>query len=639
MPRPLFSGPRPNRRPLFGYNLPIMAVSPTLEEKLKSLPQSPGCYLYKDAAGEIIYVGKAVNLRNRVRSYFQKGAKHTAKTRKLVSRITDMDIVVVDSELEALVLECNLIKQHRPHYNVRLRDDKHYPYLMLTLSEPFPRLLVTRRVKQDGNQYFGPFTNSRAVWDSLRLIYRLFPLVTCRKSWNNTPQQRPCLYHHMGRCPHAPCAGLGNKEEYRRMVEDVALFLDGKQEKLVRQLKTEMEAAAEDLQFEKAARLRDQLQGIETLIERQKVVSTNQADQDIVALVNDQGKSAVQMFFIRNGKLIGQEHFLLDGMEGEEGIEQATADFVKQYYQEATYVPKEIILPTHVEETVIIEQWLKQKKGTKVTLTVPERGEKKQLLDMAAQNAKLALDQMQATAAAEHDRTLGALMELQDALGLDSPPERIEAFDISTIQGSFSVGGMVVFHDGKPLKSDYRRFKIQKPTNTGEPNDFAMMREVLTRRLKEAQSGNAKFSTLPDLMLIDGGKGQLSVAVSVAAELGLEINMIGLAKQFELVYKPGQSDPLVLPRNSQALFLLQRIRDEVHRYAITYHRTLRGKNATMSVLDTIPGIGQIRRRELLKFFGSVNALKNASVEQIAHAPAMNSKLAATIHKMLHSGSV
>ena len=616
-----------------------MAVSPTLDEKLKSLPTSPGCYLYKDAAGEIIYVGKAVNLRNRVRSYFQKGAQHTAKTRKLVSRIADMDIVVVDSELEALVLECNLIKQHQPHYNVRMRDDKHYPYLVLTMKEPFPRLLITRKIKTDGSKYFGPFTNSRAVWDSLRLIYRLFPLVTCRKSWDNTPVQRPCLYHQMGRCPHAPCAGLGDKDEYRRMVDDVALFLDGKQDKLVKQLKTDMEAAAEDLQFEKAARLRDQLAAIETLIERQKVVSTNQTDQDIVALVNDQGKSAVQMFFIRNGKLIGQEHFLLDGMEGEEGIADATAEFIKQYYQDAAYVPSEIVLPAHVEETVIIEQWLRQKKGTKVTLTVPERGEKKQLLDMASTNAKLALDQMQATASAEHDRTLGALLELQDALGLDSPPERIEAFDISTIQGSFSVGGMVVFQDGKPLKSDYRRFKIQKPTNTGEPNDFAMMREVLTRRLKEAQSGNAKFSTLPDLMLIDGGKGQLSVAVSVAAELNMDLNMIGLAKQFELVYLPGKSDPLVLPRNSQALFLLQRIRDEVHRFSVTYHRTLRGKNATLSVLDTIPGIGAVRRRELLRFFGSVEKLKHASIEQIANAPTMNRKLATTIHKMLHGAEV
>ena len=625
-----------------GYNnYDMAATNRTLEEKLTDLPTNPGCYLFKDDKGEIIYVGKAINLRNRVRSYFQKSAGHSPKTRKLVARVRaggDLDWLVLGSELEALLTECNLIKQHRPHYNIRLRDDKHYPYLMLTLSEPFPRLLVTRRVAQDGNKYFGPFTNSRAVWDSLRLIYRLFPLVTCRKRWNNTPQQRPCLYHHMGRCPHAPCAGLGDQQEYRRMVDDVALFLDGKQEKLVKQLRQEMDAAAEDLQFEKAARLRDQIQAVDTLIERQKVISTNAADQDVVALVNENGTSAVQMFFIRNGKLIGQEHFLLEGTEGEEGIENATAEFVKQYYQEATYVPREIILPAHVEETVIIEQWLRQKKGQKVTLTVPERGEKKHLLEMAATNAKLALEQMRSHAAVEHDRTLGALMELQDALSLDSPPERIEAFDISTIQGSHSVGGMVVFHDGKPLKSEYRRFKIQKPTNTGEPNDFAMMREVLTRRLKEFQSDNPKFNILPDLMLIDGGKGQLGVAVSVAAELGLDLPMIGLAKQFELVFKPGHSDPLVLPRNSQALFLLQRVRDEVHRYAVTYHRTLRGKNATMSVLDTVPGVGQTRRRELLKHFGSVDKLKQASVDQIAQAPAMNKRVAASVHKLLHGGA-
>jgi excinuclease ABC subunit C len=614
------------------------ALNLTLEEKLAALPTLPGCYLYKDAAGEIIYIGKAVNLRNRVRSYFQKSTQHSPKTRRLVARVRaggDLDWVVVDSELEALILECNLIKQHRPHYNVRLRDDKHYPYLVLTLSEPFPRLLVTRKVKQDGSRYFGPFTNSRAVWDSLRLLYRLFPLVTCRKRWDNTPQQRPCLYHHMGRCPHAPCAGLGNQVEYRKMVDDVALFLDGKQEKLVRQLRDEMDAAAEDLQFEKAARLRDQLQAVEVLVERQKIVSTNAADQDVVAVVNEDGNSAVQMFFIRNGKLIGQEHFLLEGTDGDEGMDESVSEFVKQYYQEATYVPREIILPTHVEETVIIEQWLRQKKGTKVTLTVPERGEKKHLLDMAATNARLALEQMRSGAAAEHDRTVGALMELQDVLGLDAPPERIEAFDISTLQGAHSVGGMVVFHDGKPVKSEYRRFKIQKPTNTGEPNDFAMMREVLTRRLKELLSDNPKFNHPPDLMLIDGGKGQLAVAVSVAAELGLELPMIGLAKQYELVFKPGRSEPLVLPRNSQALHLLQRVRDEVHRFSVTYHRTLRGKNATMSVLDTVPGIGQTRRRELLKFFGSVDKLKQASIEQIAQAPAMNKKVASSVHKLLH----
>ncbi len=614
------------------------AKNPTLEEKLKSLPTQPGCYIYKDSAGEIIYVGKAVNLRNRVRSYFQKGAKLTPKTRKLVQRIHDMDIVVVDSELEALILECNLIKQHRPHYNIRLRDDKHYPYLVLTMGEPFPRLLVTRRVKQDGGRYFGPFTNSRAVWESLRLIYRLFPLVTCRKRWDNTPQQRPCLYHHMGRCPHAPCAGLGDKDEYRRMVEDVALFLDGKQDKLLHQLRDEMERASDNLEFEKAARLRDQVQAVQTLVERQKVVSTNAADQDVVALVNENGTSAVQMFFIRNGKLIGQEHFLLEGTDNDDNIEDATAEFVKQYYQEASYIPKEILLPAHVEETVIIEQWLKQKKGTKVTLTVPERGEKKHLLEMAATNAKLALEQIRATAASEYDRTLGALIELQDALGMEDIPQRIEAYDISTIQGSHSVGGMVVFDDGKPNKSEYRRFKIQRPTNTGEPNDFAMMREVLTRRLQHAKDGDPKWSKLPDLMLIDGGKGQLGVAVSVAEELGIELNMIGLAKQFELIFVPHKSDPIVLARNSSALHLLQRVRDEVHRYSVTYHRTLRGKNATMSVLDTIPGIGQTRRRELLKFFGSVDRLKAASVDQIAAAPAMNKKVAASVHKLLHGGT-
>lgn len=604
------------------------------DQVFNNLPTSPGCYLYKDAAGEIIYVGKAVNLKNRVRSYFQASAQHTPKTRKLVQRIVDMDVQVVDTELEALLLECTLIKQHRPHYNVRLRDDKHYPYLVLTMAEPFPRLLVTRRVTQDGSKYFGPFTNSRAVWDSLRLIYRLFPLVTCRKRWTNKVEQRPCLYHHMGRCPHAPCAGLADAAEYRRMVGDVALFLDGKQDKLLTQMRTEMEAAAEDLQFEKAARLRDQIQAVETLMERQKVVATNQADQDIIALVSEDGTSAVQMFFIRAGKLIGQEHFLLDGTD-ETGAEEATAEFVKQYYQEASYVPKEIVLPAHVEETVIIEQWLRQKKGTKVTLTVPERGEKKHLLEMAATNAKLALEQMKSQAATEHDRTLGALMDLQDALGLDGPPERIEAFDISTIQGAFSVGGMVVFENGKPAKSEYRRFKIKMETQTGEPNDFAMMREMLTRRLKEAQSGNPKFSKLPDLMLIDGGKGQLSVAVSVAAELGIELNIIGLAKQFELVFTPGKSDPIVLSRNAPGLLLLQRVRDEVHRYAVTYHRTLRGKNATMSVLDAIPGVGQTRRRELLKHFGSVKALKEASLEQIIAAPAMNKTVAHKVHSLLH----
>jgi len=615
----------------------MSAQNPALEEKLASLPTQPGCYIYKDDSGVIIYVGKAVNLRNRVRSYFQKGAKHSLKTRKLVSRTVDLEIVIVDSELEALILECNLIKQHRPQYNIRLRDDKQYPYLMMTTSEPFPRLLVTRKVKKDGNRYWGPFTNSGAVWESMRLIYKLFPLVTCRKKWTNAVQQRPCLYHHMGRCPHAPCAGIAVPAEYQAVVDDVSLFLDGKQDKLVKQLKAQMEQASEELEFEKAARLRDQIIAVETLIERQKIVSTTgTADQDIVAIVNEQGESAVQLFFIRGGKLVGQDQFILDGVDAEAGIEEATAEFIKQYYQDASYVPSEIILPAQVEEAKIIEQWLRTKRGKKVSLTVPERGEKKHLLEMASNNAKLALEQLRSNTANEFDRTMGALMELQETLDLDTPLERIEAYDISTIQGSFSVGGMVVFEQGKPAKAEYRRFKIRLPTNTGEPNDFAMMREVLTRRLTAAKEGRSKFSKLPDLMVIDGGKGQLGVAVEVARELGVEVNLIGLAKQFELVYKPGIAMPVAMPRNSKALHLLQRVRDEVHRYSVTYHRTLRGKNATVSVLDGVRGIGPSRRRELLKFFGSVSRMKEASVDQIANAPGMTKRLAASVHRMLHS---
>jgi excinuclease ABC subunit C len=616
-----------------------MSRSTTLQEKLKGLPTQPGCYIYKDNTGTVIYVGKALNLRNRVRSYFQKPHGLSTKTRALVDRIADFDLIITDSELEALILECNLIKQHRPYYNVRLRDDKHYPYLTLTLSEAYPRLLVTRRViKGDGNKYFGPFTNSKAVWESVRLIYRLFPLVTCRKRWTNKVEQRPCLYYHMGRCPQAPCAGLADHEVYMQAVDDVALFLEGKQDILLKKMRADMERQSEDLAFEHAARIRDQIGAVEALISRQKVLSVNGTDQDIVALVMDNGNAAVQMFFVRNGKLIGQEHFLLDGAQSEEDIEEATSEFVKQYYEEAQYVPSEIILPTHLEETVIIEQWLRQKKGTKVTLTVPARGGKKDLLEMAATNARQALDEIKQNSARELDRTMGALADLQDAVYLEDLPERIEAFDISTIQGRFSVGGMVVFEQGKPAKAEYRRFRIQLPETVGEPNDYAMMSEVITRRLKEAKEGNSKFSKLPDVMLIDGGKGQLGAAREAATALGyVHIPMIGLAKQFELIYLPGQPDPLVLAKNAPALHLLQRVRDEVHRFAITYHRNIRGKSATTSVLDDITGVGPVRRKSLLRHFGSVKSLKTASLDQIEAAPGMNRKVAATVYNTLHEG--
>jgi excinuclease ABC subunit C len=606
----------------------------TLDEKLKTLPTNSGCYLYKDKDGQIIYVGKAINLKNRVRSYFQKSANHSPKTKRLVQNIVDLEWIVTDSELEALILECNLIKQHQPKYNIRLRDDKHYPYLQLTTSEPYPRLLITRKVKQnDGNKYFGPFTNSQAVRDSQNLIYRVFPLVTCRKPWTNKKEQKPCLYHHMGRCPEAPCAGIADQDRYNQTVKDTELFLSGRQENLVNALKTKMEDAAENLEFERAGKLRDQIASIQTIVERQKVVNTTSGDQDVMAVVADETGAAVQMFFIRGGKLIGQEHFLLDGTDGENGVAEATGEFLKRYYQDAAYVPSEILLPTHVEELEIMESWLRQKKGTKVTLSVPERGEKKQLIEMAATNARLALEQMRALSAAEQSRIDIALRELANALEMpENSLLRIEAYDNSNVSGKYAVGGMVVFENGKPKKSDYRRFKIQ--STGGEPNDFAMMFEVLSRRFAQMAENNPKFSTIPNLIVIDGGKGQLSAAQDAMRQFGFDFPMLGLAKQYEQIFLPGRHEPIELARNSQALFLLQRVRDEVHRWAISYHRQLRGSAAQMSILDEIPGIGPLRRKNLLKFFGSVPKMKKATIEELAKAPGMSEKLATDVFNHL-----
>ncbi len=609
----------------------------TLADKLATLPVNPGCYIYKDATGTIIYVGKAVNLKNRVRSYFQKSANHSPKTRRLVQNITDMEWIVTDTELEALVLECNLIKRHRPKYNIRLRDDKHYPYLQLTMSEPFPRLLVTRRVKTgDGNRYFGPYTSGHAVWQSMDLIYKIFPLVTCRKAWKNTEHERPCLYHHMGRCPEAPCASLADKERYWQGVKDVEMFLSGRQDKLIKDMEAKMEAAADNLEFERAGKLRDQLHSVRQIVERQKVISTTTGDQDVMAVVADESGACVQMFFIRGGKLIGQEHFLLDGTDSEGGLTEATTEFLKQYYQDASFVPSEILLPTYVEESEIIESWLKQKKGAKVTLTVPKQGEKKKLLEMAATNAELALQQIKAHSAAEQGRIDGSLRQLATLLEMpENSLRRIEAYDNSNVQGRHAVGGMIVFEEGKPKKSEYRRFKIEQ--SEGTPNDFAMMFEMLSRRFNQMTENNAKFAQKPDLILIDGGKGQLSAAQDAMKQFGFDFPMIGLAKQFELVFVPGRAEPIELPRNSPALFLLQRVRDEVHRFAITYHRNVRGRAANMSVLDEIPGIGPLRRRNLLKYFGSVERMKNAGVEDLTKAPGMSKPAAQAVYDHLRGG--
>ncbi|MGC4047245.1 MAG: excinuclease ABC subunit UvrC [Armatimonas sp.] len=438
----------------------------------------------------------------------------------------------------------------------------------------------------------------------------------------------------MGRCPEAPCAGMADKERYAQGVKDVELFLSGRQDKLLKDLKTKMEAAAEDLEFERAARLRDQINAISQIVERQKVVNTQGGDQDVLAVVADELGAAVQMFFIRGGKLIGQEHFLLDGAETEGGVEEATAEFVKQYYQDASYVPGEILLPTHVEELEIMESWLRQKKGAKVTLAVPERGEKKKLVELAATNATLALNQIRERSAAEQSRLNVALRELANALGMpDNTLRRIEAYDNSHVQGRHAIGGMIVFEEGKPKKSEYRRFKIQ---TVAGGDDFAMMFEVLSRRFAQMAEGNPKFTPEPSLILIDGGKGQLASALDAMRQFGYDFPMIGLAKQFEQVYLPGESEPIELPRNSQALFLLQRVRDEVHRWAITYHRQVRGSAAKMSVLDEIPGIGPTRRKALLKFFGSVEKMKAATVEDLRKAPGMNQKVAQELFDYLRA---
>ena len=608
-----------------------------VEEKLATLPTKPGCYLHKDKAGTVIYVGKAINLRNRVRSYFQKSANHTPKVRRLVSHIADLEYIVCGSELEALVLECSLIKKYQPHYNVRLRDDKNYPYLCLTASEPFPRLILVRRVRQDKNKYFGPYPNSRSVYATMELVNRIFPLISCGKSFDGRPVQKPCLYHHMGQCL-APCAGLADKEEYGAAVKDVADFLEGRQEQIVKKLRQQMEEASENLEFERAARLRDRLKGVEEVLQRQKVISTEMIDQDVIAVVEDNSGlngSCVQMFFIRGGKLIGQNHFMVEGT-GEETQADVVQEFVKQYYQNANYIPQEILLPHEMEENEIIQAWLRQKKGKKVEIHVPARGDKRKLVEMATENASHALEQIKAEMRAKLGNTEKALQELGDALGLPEAPMRIECYDISNTQGENQVASMVVCERGQMNKQEYRRFKIKREDD--KPNDFASMREVITRRLLESRADNPRFTKMPDLIIVDGGRGQVSSALAAMEETGIILPLTGLAKQFEHLYLPNEPDPVILPRNSQALYMVQRIRDEAHRFANTYQAQVRDKKNVHSLLDDIPGIGPKRRKQLQLHFGSISKMRAATAEELAAAPSMNAKLAEVVYDYLHDAT-
>lgn len=607
-----------------------------LQQKLSLLPTNPGVYLMKNDAGEIIYVGKAVNLRNRVRSYFQKSAAHPIKVQVMVEHIHDFEYIVTDSEVEALILENNLIKKYSPRYNVRLKDDKTYPYIKVTVQEDFPRVLMVRRRLDDGARYFGPYTDVTVVKKTLSFLRTLFPLRTCSKKITEGQQDRPCLNYHIGRCL-APCAGLVSKDKYGEMIGEVMMFLEGRIDRLIPDLTEKMRQAAAKLEFEKAARFRNQIRGLQTLAERQKMVAQHDEDQDYVGCARFGELACVQVFFVRSGKLVGRDHFLLDCASDEDEGE-ILRSFLQQYYQEASFVPREVFLPVELQEPGLLESWLGSLKGGRVYLRVPQRGAKKQLLDLVVKNAQMLLEETKSQSSYKAKALEKALQELQEVADLPEPPERIEAFDISNLQGTNIVASMVVWESGDFKPSDYRRFRIRGVE--GAPNDFESMREAVRRRfqrgLQEQDEGveDARFAKFPDLVLIDGGKGQLGVALEVRDELGLIVPFISLAKKHEEIYLEGRPDPVVLPLDSPGLLLLRKIRDEAHRFAITYQRNLRGQGTQRSVLDEIPGIGPKRKKELIKHFGSIKRIREASLEELQQVPGINAKLAAVIYQYL-----
>lgn len=597
-----------------------------LEKKLELLPERPGVYLMKDRRGEIIYVGKAVNLKNRVRSYF-KSHDHAPKVRAMLQHVADFEYIVTDSEIEALALECNFIKKEHPRYNVLLRDDKQYPYLKLTLNEEFPRLLVTRRLKEDGARYFGPYTDVGALNDTVRLLKKIFPLRTCSPH-DFAHRDRPCLNFHIGRCP-GPCTGAADRAAYREMVNELILFLEGRQEVLLKHLKERMAAAAAALRFEEAAALRDQVAALERVLEKQKVVSLSAENQDVVALARGVTEACVQVFQVRHGKLTGRETFFLKGTEGH-GRPEVLAGFLKDYYSRAAFLPPTILLAEPAEDQELLAEYLSRLAGRRVNIRVPQRGAKKDLAELAANNAQLALREAEELWAHWEARTEGAVAALQAALGLAAPPRRIEGFDISNIQGQKAVAAMVVFQDGRPFKSHYRRFRIRSVL---QANDFAMMAEAVRRRYGGSLRDRLP---LPDLILIDGGKGQLGAARAVLRELGLaEVPTFGLAKEHEDLYKEGSLEPIRLPQDSVALQLLQQVRDEAHRFGLSYHRTLRGKEALRSELEEVPGIGPRRRRALLKHFGSLKKLREATLEDLLGVPGLTAPVATALYQYLH----
>ncbi|MBV9708438.1 MAG: excinuclease ABC subunit UvrC [Chloroflexi bacterium] len=666
-----------------------------IQSVLNSLPHKPGIYLMKDAQGTILYVGKAISLHSRVRSYFQDSTALSAKNRSMVAQVDDIEFLVVKNEVEALVLESNFIKQYRPKYNVLLRDDKSYPYIKISLSEDFPRVYRVRSFKHDGNRYFGPYTNAGAVDATLDLLNKLFTFRTCRydaSTWapprpntagpnstsvgngstsNVSPPQgwkqkllpRPCTQYYIHRCV-APCVAYTSREEYDAIIKQVILFLEGKHDEVLKGLYEKMEAAAESLHFEEAARIRDRIKAVERVQEKQRVINTEgQDDQDVVALASGDDETCAQVFFFRSGKLVGREYFILQGTR-ESSPGEVMTSFLQQFYENSPHTPAEIIAEVEPDDRAVLQAWLKQKRkgispaAATVTISVPKRGDKLRLIEMVKQNAQEVLEQQRIKWLTDSQKTQLALEDLQEALNLAAPPQRIECYDISNTQGTNSVGAMVVFEAGRPKPGEYRRFKIKSVEGA---NDFASHQEVLRRRFrKAAPSAMAQMAegtieveeqletagleetdkkdgqqfqhewALPDLVIIDGGKGQLSAAMEVMQELHLDIATIGLVKQDhtqssyqEEIYIPGSPEPIILPRSSQGLYLLQRIRDEAHRFSITYHRKLRSDRTFKSILDEIPGIGPKRKQALMKHFGSVRAISAASLDELAALDGMN----------------
>jgi excinuclease ABC subunit C len=674
-----------------------------IQATLNSLPTRPGIYLFKDEAGTLLYVGKATSLHQRVRSYFAESADLSPKNRSMVAKIADIEFIVVGSEVEALILECNYIKQYRPKYNVLMRDDKNYPYVKVSLTEDFPRVYRVRSFKQDGNRYFGPYPSAGAVDATLDLLNKLFAYRTCRydasawapprdqeppPGWKPKYLPRPCTQYYIHRCG-APCVGKVSRQEYDGIIRQVLLFLEGKHEQVLDDLKGEMEAAAENLEFERAAALRDRVQAVEQVLEKQKIITTTgPGDQDVIALAGADDETCAQVFFFRGGKLVGREYYLLQGTR-DTGASEVMASFLQQFYDAAQHVPHELILEHEPDDLDALGDWLRQKRGAAVAISVPKRGDKKRLVEMVAQNAQEVLEQQRIKWLSDSQKTALALEEIQQALNLPSPPHRIECYDISNIQGTASVGAMVVFENGRPKNSDYRRFRIKTVEGA---NDYASHQEMLRRRFKRGQpkaepareaedvalteaaeaaelaleyKGNGlerpeavadaaagaasegppaaldAWAAIPDLVMIDGGKGHVTAAMEVLQELGVNVPVVGVAKedhsstsQYEELWLPFANEPLVLPRGSQGLYLVQRIRDEAHRFAITYHRQVRSDKTFKSLLDEIPGIGPKRKKVLLRRYGSARAVSQASVDELAALEGMTRDAAERVKEFI-----